>query len=117
MKRQPSNTPHQVELKPNHVIPDLGTFRPPPARHRRGEQASNSVARERFARQCSPFSWVETSPPPNIQAEEEKEAKLQAWLAIKKRFRGLTLGTAVRVSGRLLALMVYEFPDQPGTLR
>eukprot|EP00903_Cladosiphon_okamuranus_P016164 g14917.t1 len=51
------------------------------------------------------------------QAEEEKEARLRAWLAIKKRFRGLTLGTAVRVSGRLLALMVYEFPDQPGNLR
>ncbi|CAM9389734.1 unnamed protein product [Scytosiphon promiscuus] len=50
-------------------------------------------------------------------AEEAKEAKLQAWLAIKKRFRGLTLGTVVRVSGRLLALMVYEFPDQPGNLQ
>lgn len=50
------------------------------------------------------------------KAEEAKEEKLRAWLAIKKRFRGLTLGTAVRVSGRLLALMVYEFPDQPGNL-
>ncbi|CAM9787698.1 unnamed protein product, partial [Hapterophycus canaliculatus] len=50
-------------------------------------------------------------------AEEAQEAKLQAWLAIKKRFRGLTLGTVVRVSGRLLTLMVYEFPDQPGSLQ
>lgn len=58
-----------------------------------------------------------TRPTRTQKAEEEKDAKLQAWLAIKKRFRGLTLGTAVRVSGRLLALMVYEFPDQPGTLR
>ncbi|CAN0003257.1 unnamed protein product [Ectocarpus fasciculatus] len=49
-------------------------------------------------------------------AEEAKEAKLQAWLAIKKRFRGLTLGTVIQVSGRLLTLMVYEFPDQPGNL-
>lgn len=52
-----------------------------------------------------------------LKAEEAKEEKLQAWLAIKKRFRGLTLGTVVRISGRLLALMVYEFPDQPGNLR
>eukprot|EP00752_Nemacystus_decipiens_P014608 g13008.t1 len=52
-----------------------------------------------------------------VDAEKEKEAKLKAWMAIKKRFRGLTLGTAVRISGRLLHLMVYEFPDQPGTLR
>ncbi|CAM9468122.1 unnamed protein product [Ectocarpus sp. 4 AP-2014] len=49
-------------------------------------------------------------------AEEAKEARLQAWLAIKKRFRGLTLGTVIKVSGRLLTLMVYEFPDQPGNL-
>ncbi|CAM9298102.1 unnamed protein product [Laminaria digitata] len=51
------------------------------------------------------------------QVEATKAAKLQAWLAIKIRFRGLTLGTVIRVSGRLLSLMVYELPQQPGNLR
>eukprot|EP00904_Undaria_pinnatifida_P012539 jgi/Undpi1/8415/HiC_scaffold_25.g10883.m1 len=51
------------------------------------------------------------------QVEATKAAKLQAWLAIKTRFRGLTLGTVTRVSGRLLSLMVYELPEQPGNLR
>lgn len=51
------------------------------------------------------------------KAEARKEQELRAWLAIKKRHRGLTLGTVVRVSGRLLTLMAYEFRDQPGNLR
>lgn len=51
------------------------------------------------------------------KAEAQKERELQAWLAIKKRYRGLTLGMAVRVSGRMLTAMVYEFPDQPGNLK
>lgn len=51
------------------------------------------------------------------QEEAQKDAKIQAWLAIKKRVRGLMLGTVVRVSGRLLALMVYELPEQPGNLK
>ena len=55
--------------------------------------------------------------PCNVKVEATKAAKLQAWLAIKKRFRGLTLGTVIRVSGRLLSLMVYELPQQPGNLR
>lgn len=54
---------------------------------------------------------------PTRQVEATKAAKLQAWLAIKPRFRGLTLGTVTRVSGRLLSLMVYELPQQPGNLR
>lgn len=53
----------------------------------------------------------------NTQAEAKKDEKLRAWLAIKTRFRGLILGTAIRVSGRLMIIMVYEFPDQPGNLK
>lgn len=64
-----------------------------------------------------PTAWFPPLTPEHGKAEEAKEAKLQAWLAIKIRFRGLTLGTVVRVSGRLLTLMVYEFPDQPGNLQ
>lgn len=64
------------------------------------------------------FTCIYTSRlPPYPKVETRKEAKLKAWLAIKKRFRGLTLGTVVRVSGRLLTLMVHEFPDQPGNLK
>ncbi|CAM9243555.1 unnamed protein product, partial [Discosporangium mesarthrocarpum] len=51
------------------------------------------------------------------QAEAEKEARLRAWLAIKKRLRGLMMGTVTRVSGQLMTLMAYEFPDQPGNIR
>ncbi|CAM9412244.1 unnamed protein product, partial [Choristocarpus tenellus] len=51
------------------------------------------------------------------QTETIKEAELMAWLAIKTRLRGLTMGTVTRISGKLLTLMVYEFPDQPGNIR
>ncbi|CAN0196686.1 unnamed protein product [Ascophyllum nodosum] len=50
------------------------------------------------------------------QAEVKAEKELCAGLAIKTRFRGLTLGTAVRLSGVLMRLMVYEFYNQPGNL-
>ncbi|GMH72176.1 hypothetical protein TrRE_jg12681 [Triparma retinervis] len=42
------------------------------------------------------------------------EAARMAWLRMPRRMRGLVVGTAVKISGYLVNVMVYEFKQQPG---